>query len=66
MLIQDNNTIFAFLSNDDGMLQQRKDAFLRYLYAIADDTSLANFKNSIINNIFDSNYMATHRWPHTA
>ena len=64
MLLDSNNTIFAFLSNDDGLLKQRKDSFVRHLYAIADESDVSGFKNSICSNIFHPSYMKEHIWPH--
>ena len=64
MLFDCNNTIFAFLSNDDGMLAQRKNSFVRHLYAIADETDISTFKNSICSNLFHPTYMNEHIWPH--
>ena len=62
--IESNNTIYAFLSNDDGMFHKRKEGFLRHLYAVADSSSLQSFKNSIACNLFSTKYMSEHRWPH--
>ena len=64
-LIENNDTIFTFMSNDDGMYQQRKDSLMRYLYAVADESDIAKFRNSICTNLFHPNYRSNTRWPHT-
>ena len=61
---KNNEQIFKFLSNEDGMLPARKESLMRHLYAVCDESSLQNFKNSICAALFDPVYLASNRWPH--
>ena len=46
------------------MLVHRKESFRRHVFAVADESCLKNFKNSLCEAIFTAKYMKTHRWPH--
>lgn len=52
-----------FCDNHDGLLEQRKKALLRRVYAASDIANLTNFVASVADILFSESYQITHRWP---
>ena len=59
-----NADIFAFCTEDDKLLPQKRDALMWHLFSIADITDVATFKNSLCNALFHPSYLGRHLWPH--
>ena len=53
----------AFCENQDGLLEQRKKALQRRIYAASDFSSMAAFVASVADIFFHVNYQISHRWP---
>ena len=54
-----------FLSNDDGMYDQRRREFEMYLStAIPSKPNPKTFGNLIMNALFTVNFLSRNRWPH--
>ena len=53
----------SFCENNDGLLEQRKKALQRRVYATSDTSNLANFVASVADIFFRTNYQISHRWP---
>ena len=51
-----------FCENNDGLLEQRKKALQRRVYAASDTSSMANFVASVADIFFHKNYQISHRW----
>ena len=62
--VKSNDTILSFLSNDDGLLDQRKKSFFRRLYAHCNFTDNTHFVKTFCSLTFDTTYMINHRLPH--
>ena len=56
--------ILEFLSDDDGKFHLRRDAFEAYLSGVADPTGTNSrlFSDSLIELLFDRNYVKSHKW----
>lgn len=54
----------AFCNPADGLLKEKKDAFKERLYAAGDMTTMANFINGIVNAVFHTSLLGTHKWPY--
>lgn len=54
----------AFCNPEDHLLNAKKAAFKERLYASGDMTSMANFVNGIVNAVFHSSLLGTHKWPY--
>lgn len=52
-----------FCENHDGLLDQRKKALQRRVYAACDCTNMASFVSSVADIFFHTNYQISHRWP---
>ena len=52
-----------FCENNDGLLEQRKKALQRRIYAACDIANMTNFVASVADMLFSETYQITHRWP---
>ena len=59
-----NADIFAFCTNDDKLLSQKREALMWHVYSVVDMTDLAAFKNSLTAALFHPTYLGKHLWPH--
>ena len=53
----------SFCKNDDGILELRKKALMRRIYAASDISSMTNFVSSVTDMLFHESYQISHRWP---
>ena len=61
--IKSSEEAIAFCGNNDGLLEQRKKAAMRRVYAASDTENLTSFVGSVTDIFFHSNYQTSHRWP---
>lgn len=61
--IKSSDEAEAFCSNEDGLLDQRKKALCRRVYAATDISGMAASVASITDIFFHENYQISHRWP---
>lgn len=61
---KDNETLLKFLSNDDGRFDARANAFTSYISGICDptETSIRTFSDSLMDLLFQRNYIQSHKW----
>lgn len=52
-----------FCDNHDGLLEERKKAVLKRVYAASDSSNITNFVASVADIFFHSSYQTSHRWP---
>ena len=60
--IKSSAEAIRFCENHDGLLEQRKKALQRRVYAASDTSNMANFVASVANIFFHTNYQISHRW----
>ena len=53
----------AFCLNDDGLLELRKNATMRRVYAASNTEDMTSFVASVTDIFFHRSYQKTHRWP---
>lgn len=53
----------VFCENHDGLLEQRKKALQRRVYAASDVTNITSFVASVADIFFHVNFQISHRWP---
>ena len=53
-----------FASDDDGLLDKRKEALVRRIYSSCDLSSVPALKDSLCINIFTKQCLSKLRWPH--
>lgn len=63
MPIKTSADAIFFCENQDGLLEQRKRALQRRVYAASDVSNMANFVASVADIFFHKNYQISHRWP---
>lgn len=56
--------IFAFLSPDDGLLKEKKEAFKERLYAAGDTATMTTFITGIVSAVFDAPLLGSYKWPY--
>ena len=63
--IRNNEMIYAFLSNEDGTLEEKKKLFEYMMYTSVTTlkTMKRAFGESLKTTLFSREYIATHRWP---
>ena len=63
--LDNGDSLEFFLSNDDGMYNQRRREFEMYLsQCIPSKPNPKTFGNIIMNALFTVNFLAHNRWPH--
>lgn len=61
--IKSSEAAIQFCDNADGLLEQRKRALMRRVYAACDESNITNFVGTVGNILFDKSYQVSHRWP---
>lgn len=53
----------SFCENNDGLLELRKTATMRRVYAASDTDDMTSFVATVTDIFFHRSYQITHRWP---
>lgn len=61
--IKSSADAILFCENHDSLLEQRKKALQRRVYAASDTSDMASFVASVVDIFFHTNYQISHRWP---